>query len=153
MTLDISNISFPISPSPDATEFWEGLNRGDFLLPHCTDCEEPFWYPRTSCPRCGSRSIEWSAASGRGVIHSFCIIYQSPLPHLKDLLPVVTVLIELDEGPRMMGLLDIEPDPAEVHVGASVALDVRASSDGQHVALFRPIPPASTTSHPTGESS
>lgn len=150
MTLDISNITFPISPSPDATEFWAGLNRGDLLLPYCTDCEAFFWYPRTSCPECGSRSIEWRTASGRGVVHSFCIIHQSPLPHLKDLLPVVTALVDLNEGPRMMGLLDIEPDPAAVRVGATVTLDIRASGDGQRVALFRPSAPTSTTSHPTG---
>jgi uncharacterized OB-fold protein len=110
--------------SPDAAPFWEACKRREFLLPWCPACADFFWYPRTLCPRCGSRNVEWRQASGRGRLHAFCI--QSS---------VVTALVELEEGPRMMSfLVSVEPDPAAIRCEMPLALDFR--EDG--LPVFRP---------------
>jgi hypothetical protein len=126
-----------ISPSPDAAPFWEACERGELVLPYCLACADFFFYPRTLCPRCGSRELEWRPASGRGRLYTFCIQHQTPLPELREAVPFVTALVELEEGPRMMTLLvDVEPDPAAIRCELPVEVTFR---DGHPV--FRPREP------------
>lgn len=134
--LDLTGLELPIQPSPDAAPFWEALERGEIVVPWCGDCDRPFWYPRSVCPSCGCRDIRWRPASGRGEIHAFCIHHVSPLPHMKALLPVVTVLVELDEGVRMMGFLDADPTPDTVRCGLPVYIDIRSDGAGRRVPVF-----------------
>ena len=137
MALDLTAVELPIVPSPDAAPFWSAVERGELVLPSCATCG-PFWYPRILCPACGRREISWTAASGRGAIHAFCIHHHSALPHLRPLLPVVSVLVELEEGPRMMGLLDAEPDPAVVTCGMKVEVDLRTTGGPTRALVFVP---------------
>src|SRR3546814_6194206 len=57
LSLDLSAVSLPISPSPDAHAFWEACTESRLVIPQCTACDEPFFYPRTLCPSCGSRAL------------------------------------------------------------------------------------------------
>lgn len=138
MALDLTDVDLAIAPSPDAQPFWDGVAAGELVLPWCVACDTPFWYPRSICPACGGRDIDWREASGRGVVHAFCIHHSSPLPHMRLLLPVVTVLTELDEGVRVMGLLDAEPEPGAVACGLAVHVELRPSAQGRLVPIFVP---------------
>ena len=139
--LDLTALQLPIQPSPDAAPFWEALERDEIVLPWCGECDRPFWYPRSVCPSCGSRDIRWHAATGCGEIHAFCIHHVSPLPHMKELLPVVTVLVELDEGVRMMGFLNADWTPDAVRCGLAVHIDIRSDGGGRRVPVFTPTEP------------
>ncbi|MGD9700868.1 MAG: Zn-ribbon domain-containing OB-fold protein [Acidimicrobiia bacterium] len=140
MNIDLTNTDFELSPSPDSAAFWEGVQRRELLLPWCTPCDAAFWYPRTACPRCGSRDIEWRAASGDATVHSFCIHFHSALPHLAGLTPFVTALVDLDEGPRMMGLLDVEPDPSAIRCDVPVVVTFATTAGGALIPVFAPHP-------------
>lgn len=137
MALDLRSIDFPIFPSPDADPFWSAAQSGQFVLPHCRECG-PFWYPRSICPTCGSRSIEWVPASREGVVHSFCIHHGTPVTPLRPLVPFVTAFVELNDGPRMVGLLDAEPDPDQVHCGTHVTVELRETATELVVPVFVP---------------
>ena len=139
MYLDIDDITFPISPSPDAAPFWAGVANHELVIPRCERCERFFWYPRTACPNCGGREISWVTASGRGVVHSFCINFQTSVAHLRDLVPFITALIDLDEGPRLLALLDAAPTPRLDLVGKSVSVDFRPAADGRRIPVFQPL--------------
>ena len=80
----------------------------------------------------------WLTSSGRGEVHAFCIHHSSPLPHLRDLVPVVTVLVDLEEGVRMMGFLDADPDPAAVRCGMAVDVELRTTGSDVRVPVFVP---------------
>jgi uncharacterized OB-fold protein len=136
--LDLRTVALPISPSPDAAPFWEAAEGGTVALPRCGVCGDVFWYPRALCPSCGSRDVGWLTSSGRGEVHAFCIHHSSPLPHLRDLVPVVTVLVDLEEGVRMMGFLDADPDPAAVRCGMPVDVELRATGSDVRVPVFVP---------------
>jgi uncharacterized OB-fold protein len=134
----------PISPSPDALEFWEGCRAGELRLPHCNPCGESFFYPRTLCPRCGSRDLSWRTASGRGRLHSFCVQFQCAVPGYREATPFVTALIDLDEGPRMMSLLvEAGTDPAGIRIGTPVEVQFRDTDSGWSLPVFRPVAEAS----------
>jgi uncharacterized OB-fold protein len=139
MSLDLAGVELPILPAPDAAPFWEAAQRGELVLPRCDACDEAFWYPRSVCPSCGSREVGWVPASGRGVVHAFCIHHASGLAHMKPLLPAVTALVELEEGPRMMALLDVDPDPAAVRCDMAVQAQFRATAGDLRVPVFVPV--------------
>jgi uncharacterized OB-fold protein len=136
--LDLSTVSLPISPSPDARAFWEACTEGRLVLPHCDACGESFFYPRSTCPSCGSRALSWRDASGRGVVHAFCIHHHSSLGFLQPLLPFVTALVRLEEGPTIMALLDAPADPASVRCDMPVEATFCATADGTVVPVFVP---------------
>jgi uncharacterized protein len=128
-----------VSPSPDAAPFWEACLRRELLLPRCSACDTTFFYPRTSCPSCGSRAVGWVAASGRGRVYTFCIHHQASLPAFRDAVPFVTVIVELEEGPRLMSFLTgVEPDPGSVRCDMPVHVDFTELEDGRLLPVFRP---------------
>src|SRR5690606_35079904 len=111
--------------------------------PFCLACQAFFFYPRPHCPRCGTRSLEWRPCSGRGRVYTFCIQHQTSVPGLQALVPFVTAIVELAEGPRLMTILvDVAPDPNAVRCDMPVEVAFRALPDGQTLPVFRPAQPA-----------
>ena len=128
----------PIQPSPDALPFWSACREHRLVLPRCTPCGDLFFYPRTLCPACGSRDITWVEVSGRGRIHAFTVQHVTPVAELRDTLPFVTVLVELDEGPRMMSfLVDAGTDPSSIRCDTAVEVDFLDDPRGQPFPVFR----------------
>jgi uncharacterized OB-fold protein len=139
--LDLSAVEFPVSPSPDAAPFWEGLRHDELRLPQCRSCGRHVWYPRALCPHCGSVDVGWVAHEGRGVVHAFCIQHQTAMAHLRPLTPFVTALVELGPDVRMMGLLlDVEPSPDAVRCGARVRVTTVPTAGDRRIAVFVPDP-------------
>jgi uncharacterized protein len=128
----------PVHPSPDAVPFWDAAARHELALPWCNRCAQHFFYPRTACPVCGSRDLDWRAASGRGRIHTFCIQHHSRVPGLAEATPFVTVIVELEEGPRMMSILvDVDPNPETVRCELPVQVAFLDLDDGVSLPVFR----------------
>jgi uncharacterized OB-fold protein len=134
------NLPCPIiSPSPDAAPFWAAAQRRELSLPWCEQCGKFFWYPRTACPSCGSRELSWRPASGRGRVYTFCIHHHSLLPCFRDVLPFVTAIVELEEGPRLMTLLtDVAPDPGAINCDMPVVVEFVEVDAGHVLPVFRP---------------
>ena len=140
MTMDGQERRAPypvISPSPDGSRFWAALAEGRLVLPYCLACDSVFFYPRGHCPRCGSRSIDWTESTGTGTIYSFCVHYRSAAPGLDEAVPFVTVLVDLDEGPRLMGFLaDAPADPEQIRCGTRVLARPLSLPDGRAALAF-----------------
>jgi uncharacterized OB-fold protein len=128
-----------ISPSPDAVPFWDGCRDGKLVLPRCRACDRFFFYPRSVCPRCGSRDIDWIPVSGAGTLHSFCIQHHSGVPGYVGATPFVTALVDLAEGPRMMSLLvGAGTDPESIRIGSAVRV-VFIEGDSWPLPAFEPL--------------
>src|SRR5574341_885844 len=129
-----------ILPVPDADSgpFWEAARQGRLLLPHGARSGRPHFYPRGVEPGSGD-PVEWRKASGRGTVYSYTVVRRAPDPSFEPLLPYVVALVELDEGPRMLGVLETD-ETALVHIG--MAVDAAFVPAGDDVALlrFRPAP-------------
>lgn len=99
-------IAIPPQPTKASAPYWEGCNRGELLLAKCNDCARPFYYPRILCPHCGSQNLGWLKASGTGTVWSFTHVHVSFYgKRWESQLPYTPVLIDLDEGVRMMSRL------------------------------------------------
>ena len=99
------------------------LSNGLLHLQRCGQCEEYRHPPRWYCPSCHSAEYEFAAVSGSGTIYSMAINRFTVDPGWVDDLPYVTAVVQLDEGPRVVGAVrDLSPD--EVTLGLAVQVTV-----------------------------
>lgn len=82
---------------PETQPYWDAAERGELVLPHCTTCDQSFWYPRGFCPRCGGAALDWRPASGAGELYSFSIVRRAAEPWGSHT-PFVLAYVTLDEG-------------------------------------------------------
>jgi uncharacterized OB-fold protein len=73
---------------------------------------------------CGSNALRWVEASGQGVIYSYTIIYQNKFPEFVNDTPFNVVIVQLEEGPRMLSnIVEIEPTDLRVDLAVTVVFD------------------------------
>ncbi len=82
--------------------YWEGARRGELLLQRCTVCSTLWHPPLPRCPSCHSDAVAWVPASGRGRVYTYTVVYHATHVAMKDRVPYISALIQLDEGPRIL---------------------------------------------------
>jgi uncharacterized OB-fold protein len=124
-------------PTPVSEPYWAALARRELTVQLCGRCGHRNFYPRLSCPVCGSRQLSWTPCTGRARLHSF-VINHFPAPGFEDEVPYVIAIVELEEGPRMMtNLRGVPADPA--HLAVDMPLEVVFESrDGLTLPMFQP---------------
>lgn len=83
--------------------FVTGLSEGRLMLQCCVSCEGWQHYPRPICKNCSGRELVFAASSGKGHVYSFSRLHVAPTPFYKPFLPYLVVLVDMEEGPRVMG--------------------------------------------------
>ncbi len=110
-----SRSPFPVPiPDMDSAPFWEGCRQGELLLQRCSSCAAYRYPPRPICPDCHTVGGIWAKSSGRGKIYSWVIAYHPPRPEFADYVPYTIVLVDLEEGVRMVSMLVDTPSEAVV---------------------------------------
>lgn len=127
---------FAPRPTPETQRYWDGTAAGELWIQRCTPEQHTFFYPRTSCPRCGTEEVEWFQASGRATLHSYVISHR-PAPGFTP--PYVIAVVELEEGPRMMtNLVDVEPTIDTIDLDMELVVAFEQRGDEMNVPVFRP---------------
>jgi uncharacterized OB-fold protein len=127
-------------PAPIVTEdsaaFWDAADEGRLVGQRCAACGRLRHPPRPMCPECRSLDVEVVELSGRGVVYSYALLHHPQHPAFEY--PVLAVLIDLDEGIRIVSnVVGVEPD--QVRIGLPVQVEF-VSTDGDHrVPVFRPV--------------
>lgn len=88
---------------PAAAPFVEGLARRELHHQACTACGQAQTLARHACSRCGASTLEWRRAAGSGTVYSSTVVMRAPSPAFRALAPYTIVIVELDEGCRVMG--------------------------------------------------
>jgi len=99
----------PDYPLPDVADpvmrpFWEGARAGKLMLQREVGTGAVHWPPKPMYWKGGGR-LEWFQASGRGTVYSWVVGHEPFLPAFCHLLPLVMVLVEVEEGPRLVGYM------------------------------------------------
>jgi uncharacterized OB-fold protein len=126
-------------PAPVVTEdsepFWSAANRGELVVQRCSGCGRLHHPPRPMCPTCRSTAHEWIPSAGAGTIYSFALLHHPQHPAFSY--PVVAVLVDLDEGVRLVSnLVDVEP--ADLVIGMPVEVTFVPTANDMAVPVFRP---------------
>ena len=105
----------PDYPLPDVDDpvmrpFWDGARAGKLMLQREPATGIVHWPPKPAYWKGGGR-LEWIEASGRGEVYSWVVGYEPFLPAFRHLLPLIMVLVQVEEGPRLVGyMVDAEPE-------------------------------------------
>ena len=116
--------------------YWAAAAEGRLLIQECAECGHRQFYPRALCTQCGGEP-GWLECSGRGTVHTFTVVRQMGMRPFRDQLPYVVAMIELEEGPRMMGNVT-GCDPGSVRIGLPVEAYFVRAEDEVGVPMWRP---------------
>jgi len=83
--------------------FLEGLESAELRYQKCATCGAAQRLARYACTTCGATALNWVASSGRGVVFAATVVTRAPSDEFKALAPYGVVLVDLDEGARLMG--------------------------------------------------
>lgn len=128
-------------PVPEISEelrpFFAAAREGRLMVQRCTGCGRRRFPPRDICSECLGREAEWVASCGRGRVVSFNVMHQVYHPGFAAEVPYAVVLVELEDGGRMLtNLVDCALERLRTELPVEVTFE-RRSPD---VALpqFRP---------------
>lgn len=125
-------------PDGDTAAFWKGLSQGKLLLQHCLACGHVQYYQQGMCRQCASENLEHRPASGRGKVHSYSVVYRAPGPAFKGDTPYAVLLVELEEGPRMISSL-VKGDLSQLSFDMPVELVCEKISEEITLPRFKPL--------------
>ena len=119
-------------PSPPGIngEFYErAATTGALHLQRCTACATWRHPPRLMCAACGSDAWTWEPASGRGRVFTWTTTHRPVDAAFADEMPYAILVVELEEGPRVVGnLLDLAPEELRLDLAVHVVLDKRSET-------------------------
>lgn len=85
--------------------YWRGLAQGEVRLQRCGTCGVHQYPPETFCYECGAQNLSWVAVAGAGTVYSFIVVHQPYHKAFKAFLPYTVVIVQMDEGPRMLSAM------------------------------------------------
>lgn len=121
---------------PDNRYFWEGVAESELRIQRCESCGILRHPPQPLCSTCGSADQGYVVATGRGSVYSFVVHHDPPLAGVPT--PHTVLLVELEEGVRMVSELADEGDRSHVRIGLPVVLEFTQVPGGQVLPAFRP---------------
>jgi uncharacterized OB-fold protein len=112
-------------------QYQEFLAQGSFMLLRARASGQFIFYPRVAEPRTGDTDLEWVPACGRGHVYSVTVVRKRPPEQDYNV-----VLVDLEEGPRMMSRVE-GIAPADVRIGMAVQAKI-VQQEAQAVLVFEP---------------
>jgi len=115
---------------PTSTYF-QHLNEGKFMIQRSSGTGEWVFYPRVIAPRTGATDLEWVEPSGLGTVYAATVKRMKPPAE-----NVSIVIVELDEGPRLMTHI-VSISAEDVFIGMRVRAKIADGPDGK-IVVFEP---------------
>ena len=92
----------PIDAPASDTACLDGLQQGVLRYQRCAACGRALTLSRLACPHCGSAGLQWLTSKGSGRVYALTQVTRAPSEAFRALVPYTLVLVDLDEGPRVM---------------------------------------------------
>lgn len=90
------------NPTADTRSFWEGCADGVLRYQVCEDCSTVQITPRSVCSHCQSSRLAWKRSAAVGTVLTFTTVHRAPTEAFKALAPYTIVMVDMDEGFRLM---------------------------------------------------
>ena len=111
------------------------------VYPRCPACGHWHGDPRPWCVRCLHTPLELVAVARTGVVYAVTIVHRAFHPAFADLLPYAHVVLDLDEGVRVVSLvIDCAPEDVRPGMRVEAFIDLPNSDDepATPLVLYRP---------------
>ena len=126
-------------PDPDhpvVKPFWDGCRDRKLLVQRDRETGLYHWPPKPGYWKHGR--LQWVEAKGTGTVYTYVIGSEPFLPAFKDMLPHIMTVVELDEGPRLVGYM-IDCTPAEMKIGMPVRVVFRPLTERVTLPVWEPV--------------
>jgi uncharacterized OB-fold protein len=107
-------LPLPDVEDPLTAPFWAAAREGRLVAQSCATCGYLRWPPGPICTECLTPGGEWTEVSPHGTLYSYAEYHRALDPRFAADVPYTVGLVELDEGPRMYGLLRSAVQTADV---------------------------------------
>jgi uncharacterized OB-fold protein len=123
----------------EAAPLWSNARDAVLVIPHCTTCDRFAWPPRARCMQCGG-AMSWKKATGAGTLVTWSVVRRAVDPALKDAVPYVIAIVELDEGVRLFtNLIEVDVAAGAIQAGLRVRCRFQTTTDdAAWVPVFAP---------------
>jgi len=130
----------PDYPLPDVSDpvmrpFWEGCRAHTLVLQREVGTGVVHWPPKPAYWKHGR--LEYFQASGRGTVYTYVVAYEPFLPAFQDQMPHILVVVQLDEGVRIVGHM-VHCRPAEMRFGMPVKVVYRKLTEQVTLPVWEP---------------
>jgi uncharacterized OB-fold protein len=107
--------------------YWDALETGELRYQSCENGHA--WLPpRSACPTCLSRAVEWKTSSGNGRIVSWVVYRVAYHDAFKDRVPYNVAIVALQEGPRLITNILAEPEQLTMEAPVRLTIDRRSGT-------------------------
>jgi uncharacterized OB-fold protein len=131
----------PATPVPAITDamrpFFAAARDHRLVVQRCVACGTLRFPAREICTQCVSRDVEWAPVAGRGTVFSYSIVHQVYDPGFASLVPYAVVIVELEEGVRLVSNL-VDCRPADIRIGMPVEVVFEVLTPEVTLPKFRP---------------
>lgn len=121
----------PVDADAVSQPFFDAAREGRLLVQRCSACQTT-QLGSEICNHCFATQLEWVAASGRAVIHSFVVMHMAYHPAFAP--PYSAAMVELEEGPRIPVYLVGGLAPK---IGQTVVVAFASAENGTSVPVAR----------------
>jgi uncharacterized protein len=90
---------------PLSAPFWDAAAKGRLVIQRCASCGALRWPPLVGCPECRGRDTTWDEVDPQGTIWSFVVYHRAFAAELRNEIPYTVAMVELDDGPYLVGRL------------------------------------------------
>ena len=131
-------------PYTKVSDFAVHLKDGRMMGSVCSGCGRFSFPPRADCPDCLSGSFSYREISGRGTVQTFSTIAAAPTG-FEDVAPYTVVVVDLEEGGRLLAWAGETLDPAEVKIGMPVQVVPRIFEETPEIRVYYTVEQPGTT--------
>ena len=126
-------------PQVESDFYWEKCKEHELWLRYDNDAQQAYFYPRDISPITFSRNTTWVKASGKATLFTYAIVHRPFHPGFVGDLPLVTALVELEEGPIMpTNIVMDDPTPEKLQIGMSLEVVFEDITDTISLPKFKP---------------
>ena len=118
-------------------DFYRHTLAGGLHLQSCADCGEQQHPPRYYCRACRSKALSFKAAAGTGTIYSFAVSHFTRDPGWAADVPFGTVVVETDEGPRIVASWLGAPE--DIQIGTQVRIVIEPVTEAFGILQAEPV--------------
>jgi uncharacterized OB-fold protein len=137
-------------PYSKVQDFAVHLRNGYLMGSRCKACGFRTFPPRADCPECMAGAFEFVEYSGRGRVWTFTRIDAAPTG-FEDDVPFTCVVVDLEEGGRLLAWSGETLPQGEVEIGMDVQVVPRIFEDTPDLRVFYTVEKPGATWHKAPE--
>jgi uncharacterized protein len=103
--------------------YWDHARAHRLSVQACTQCGHRHFPATPVCPQCLSEALSWEVVSGRGTLVSWATFHRAYWPAFRDDVPYHVCIVQLDDGPLVVGNFADNRLPDDVRMGMALRVE------------------------------